>query len=295
MPDWTLGIDVARWQGVLKMSAVLNARPVDATGKLALDKPVRYVAIKATHGTNPTPDPKFAVNAANSAGVIRRGFYFWFVPTQDPIQQADNFVDITKSFSLPNDLRSWIDFEEDCPPLRGSAIRERFRSCVERVEDRTGRQLTVYTGKYFWQLTCADEDDPWIAGRSLAHAEYRGRVPRDNEAPNIAKPWAIRGIRETFWQFDGDRDLYLPKECGETGSPIDSDFDRFNGDEGELGEFCANGVIPLPRPFDPGTDPNWQPQTSVHTALPSLFPSPEDQPATDPQTPASKSIAPLKR
>jgi hypothetical protein len=235
--SFVLGIDVAKYQGDLVFQHIVNARPVDINGKIALNLPVSYVDIKACHGANGL-DPKFIRNAEKSAGIIRRGFYGWFVPAQDPIQQADYLVDNIKPFALKNDLLTWVDFEQYDSNFRGEVLRERFRTYVDQIEDRTGRPVVVYTGKYYWQLACLDQDDEWIAGHYFAHAEYPGVIPGEDQHGHVAKPWAIRNIMENFHQFDGDKGLYLPADCGNTGSIIDCDFDRFNGTEAELEEMC---------------------------------------------------------
>jgi len=241
---FTLGIDIAKWQGELKFEKVLNAKPVDIHGKVVSNLGVKYVDIKATNGIG-VIDPRFIRNAEKSAGVIRRGFYDWFFPHQDPIEQADFFVDTIKPFSLKNDLLAWVDFEQDDPKWRGEPLRERLRTHVDHIEDRTGRPVVIYTGKWFWRLACLDQDDEWAANHFLAHAEYPGNIPGENQHGNLAKPWAIRNILEKFHQFDGNDGLYLPADCSNTGRPVDSDFDRFNGTEEELEEMCNLSTLPI--------------------------------------------------
>jgi len=244
-----LGIDAARWQGVLNWEKVLNAKPVFKDGSLPprLNKNdiVRFAYIKATHGVGGL-DPMFHANADRSSVMPFRGFYMWFVPTQDPIEQADKFVDAIDTYQRDRDLPPSIDVEDNVGGrVVGRQILDPLRICATHVEQRLGRTVALYTGKWFWQLPSAigDLDDSWCASKPLWHSEYPGRIPGDDEHSHLPKPWSIRSIDEAFWQFDGDKGLYLPAECGSTGIPIDSDFNRFLGNEDSLSRFIVDTII----------------------------------------------------
>lgn len=286
-----LGIDCSRWQGSLVWKAVNGAKPVDKDGNQKSDDQVKFAFIKSTHGTG--LDPQFKINAAASGEFMDyRDFYMWFVPTQHPLQQADALVDAIKPYRIKGkDIIPWIDFEDDAGGrVRGKPLRDSLRACAEQVEDRLGQKIAIYTGKWFWLQAVSptdpvtkkqdiDEDfDAWCASRPLAHAEYPGRIPGPGEHGHVAGPWADRSLVETWYQFDGDKGLYLPKECGVTGAPVDSDFDRFNGTEDDLKnliEWSRNPNSTAIRSFDT-MPPFFAPQTTPFAAgvdASQLFPS----------------------
>jgi len=235
-----LGVDVSRWQGALNWKAVNDAKPVDKDGTIQSQDQVRFAYVKATHGTG--LDPQFRTNATGSGEFMDyREFYMWFVPTQHPLQQADAFVDAIRPYRIPSkDIIPWIDFEDDAGGrMRGKPLRDSLRACAEEVEDRLGQKIAIYTGKWFWLQAVNtdgpdDDFDAWCATRPLAHAEYPGRIPGEGEHGHVAGPWLSHNLVETWYQFDGDKGLYLPSECGVTGAPVDSDFDRFNGTDIDL-------------------------------------------------------------
>lgn len=235
---WTLGLDASRWQGRLKGDALDGAAIAAADGSTV--GRIDFAYFKATHGIGGI-DPEFIPNATSSAAMRRRGFYMWLVPSQDPIAQADHFVQAVRRFDRPQDLPPAIDFEDDSGGrVRGPALLAAARRCIERVEAQLRvRRAVVYTGRWFWIQSCADLDDAFFADRPLWHAQYPGHVPRPDEAPTLARPWASRGLREALWQFDGDRGLVLPGQVTASGQPVDADFNRFRGDVAALDAFIA--------------------------------------------------------
>lgn len=265
-----LGIDCAHWQRKLRWPKIVNVHPVNATGSTQSDLSVRFAYVKATHGTG-GPDEQFSANAEGSIIMPFRGFYAWFVPTQDPIVQADKFVDAILPFQQKNDLPPGMDLEDNAGGrLSGRQILDPFRACCERIEDRLSRRVLVYTGKWFWQAI-GNMDDEWIARRPLWHSEYPGRIPGEGECAHLPFPWASRAIDEAFWQFDGDKGLYLPAECGDTGKPVDCDFNRFLGEEDALVRFIRGTQILPPIPTLQAFTPVEVP--SRDDVLERLFPS----------------------
>jgi GH25 family lysozyme M1 (1,4-beta-N-acetylmuramidase) len=257
--SWTLGIDVSRWQGDLDFSKLHAPGVVEkVTGK-----PIEFDYIKATHGSG--CDPYFVQNAKNSNVLQRRGFYHWFVPTQDPILQADHFIDVISSFDRFSDLPPSMDFEDDANGrVRGQALIDAGIAFMDRVEDLLGiHKMVCYTGRWFWQQACLDIDSIEFADRPLWHSEYPGYVPKEEFVPHVALPWKSRELRETFFQFDGDKGLVLPV------GGVDSDFNRFMGTVEELDAFIRWCREPLrPRRLDPGTAPDdWRIAVRPDTVL----------------------------
>lgn len=267
-----LGIDVSRWQQKLNWKNIVNATPVYKDGSIAKDDEfVRFAYIKAVHGLS--LDSEFIFNATESDIIPFRGFYLWFVPTLNPIKQANFFVDSIIRYYNELDLPPGVDVEDDAGGrVRGLALREAVKQCVEQIEDRIGRKVPIYTGKWFWQQAMFDEDDCWFARRPLWHSEYPGVIPGDGVHGHLPKPWQIRSIDEAIWQFDGDKGLYLPANCGDTGKPVDSDFNRFLGDEDGIVRFILDTFIDKKKL-------DWQPQTTPFAAevdTVQLFPKKEE-------------------
>ena len=229
MASAVLGCDWSAAQG-----GNIDVQAVAAAG-------VRFVIAKASQGES-FRDMTFGryVDAARLAG-LDTGAYHWLSPGGDVKKQVATFVNTIKGrINLP----PAVDFED--PNGKGQGFLSKCEAFVKGVEDATGSVCMVYTGKWFW-IGNIGIDSAYIASRPNWHAEYpstkrQGRTKADYEAavaalpaggPNIAPPWASRGLGATIWQFDGDRGLVLPQG-------IDSDFNIFMGTEAEYAAWKAN-------------------------------------------------------
>jgi lysozyme len=131
----TPGLDVSHWQGTIDWNSVKNAGYV-------------FAFAKATEGLT-YKDPNFAANwqGMKSVGLIRGAYHFGH-PGQDPIAQADFFVNTVRPVS--GDLQLVLDLEvtDGKTPAQVWAWTQAF--CA-RVKMRTGRPGIIYTGFYFWR------------------------------------------------------------------------------------------------------------------------------------------------
>lgn len=206
------GLDVSRHQG--KMSWP----PCYAIG-------IRFAFCKATEGIT-WKDPRFLENVdgiadARDAGIIT-GAYHYFLPHQDPIEQAAHFFAVAGGRV---DLPPVIDFETLGGVAEAIAV-QRARVFIEETQRLWKQEVILYTYTFFWdQLLKAGAFDPeelaFFAALELWLADYRAK-------PRIPATWK----RWAFLQFDGDGGLVLP-------NGVDADFNVFDGSEAALIAYVA--------------------------------------------------------
>jgi lysozyme len=129
------GIDVSRWQEGIDWPAVA------ADG-------IHFAIARAAYGTD--KDTWFDQNwpAMKQVGLVR-GAYQWFLPQNDPIEQAQFLLDTIGPLG-PNDLPPVADVEDD-GGQSPSTIVSKLAQWVAHIESKTGRKPIIYSGKYFWQ------------------------------------------------------------------------------------------------------------------------------------------------
>jgi Glycosyl hydrolases family 25 len=220
MSEFTTGLDVSKWQGAV------SYRGVD----------VDWVVAKATHGESGV-DSMFARNRSEirDAG-FSFGAYHWFLPSHDPLKQAQHFVSTVGELT-DKDIGLAIDVE-DASGRTGAQILDALLTHVREVIRLTGRRPLIYTADWFWAQHIG-LDSPELAACPLWVAQYpstqpdrrpfRQAVAELKGSPRIPLPWARRGILETAWQFDGDGGLRL-----ENG--VDVDVNRMRGSVSRLVE-----------------------------------------------------------
>jgi lysozyme len=239
--DGLVGLDVSKWQGKIDWSKV------PALG-------VRWAVAKCTHGSTGV-DSQFLNNREGiRASGISFGAYHWFLPAQDPIKQAQHFVE-TAGALQDGDIGLAVDFEE-AQGLTGTALLDPLVLHLREVTRLTGRRPLLYTGSWFWTQHVQNLDSAECAAYPLWVAmypstrrdarEYRDAVlslPLDVPVP---LPWSKRGLQEAIWQFDGDGGLFLT-------STVDVDVNRLrDGDlEGLIQNTYCQDPQALPLTLDP--------------------------------------------
>lgn len=206
--DTVEGIDVSYWQGSIDWSQVAAAG-------------IDFAFIRVTHGLG-TIDTRFDANWAGArANGIIRGAYQYFEPGDDPLEQADLFLELMGELE-EGDLPPVLDVEE-----RGSLTPAQMTAAIhvwmDRVSSATGRTPIIYAGKYFWNdhVGSADfADHPlWIAQWNV-------------ECPDLPAAW-------------GDWVFHQTSATGSIpGISGDVDTDLFNGTYDELLAFAAGEVVP---------------------------------------------------
>lgn len=153
--DIVQGIDVSFWQQDVNWDAVA------ADG-------VKFAFARASYGTS--KDTYFDQNWAGmkAAGLVRGAYQYW-LPSKDPIAQAQAMLDIVGPLS-GGDLPPVVDVEQT-DGLGPAEITSRLTQWVQHVEAAIGRKPIIYSGKYFWQdnvkSTAFLEYPLWIPNYSL--------------------------------------------------------------------------------------------------------------------------------
>lgn len=201
-----LGIDVSEFQGTVDWAN--------------LPDNVRFVFLRATHGLQ--VDKRFERNAA--ACDRPWDAYHGLAYGSDPAEQARTFA---KALAGRGALRPVLDFEVCRPGEKASAAVERGEICMDEIEQRTGRQVILYTYPAFFQrLHDLGADVSKLASRPLWIAHYGHRL----KAPTVPRAWGAWH----FWQWYGGGHAKL-----DNGPYVDVNWWR--GTEADLAAFSCYG------------------------------------------------------
>lgn len=191
---WLKGIDVSYWQQTINWMSVRNSG-------------VTFAFIRATRGLDYF-DEYFNTNwtASRAAGILRGAYHYAF-PGQDPIGQADFFIQ--KIRPTQGDLPPVLDLENSDGRTRPQ-VWAWTQAFVNRVRVKIGRAPIIYTGFYFWRDSVGNPTNNlgcplWLAAYTSSTA---GLIP---------PAWSTW----TFWQYTSTGTI-----PGVTGN-CDRDF--FNG------------------------------------------------------------------
>jgi lysozyme len=189
------GIDVSRyqkkiaWQGVKEMN-VANIQ-------------LNFAFIKATEGVTLT-DKQFKYNWRQSKKhQVPRGAYHFFVPSQDPVKQAEYFISRVKLET--GDLPPVLDAEV-AGILPVNVFRARIQAWLDIVEAHYKVRPVIYTNAAFYEKYMGPQFNEY----PLWVAHYYER-----KSPRISRPW-------TFWQHNDKGNV--------NGIDAKVDFNVFNGD-----------------------------------------------------------------
>lgn len=206
---WTMGIDVSHYQGTVNWEEVANSR-------------VAFAFAKATGGTS-FVDPEFKKNwHGMRANQLYRGAYHFFYASEDPVKQANHFINTIGKLS-PNDFPPVLDVEtlDNATP---ALLLQNVLTWLDKVEKETGRKPIVYTDVSFGAQYLTDSR---LADYYLWVAEYGPKVKA------VPEPWTKSGWQ--FWQYSNKGNV--PGIAGST----DADF--FSGGKDALLSFIQNSRI----------------------------------------------------
>lgn len=169
-------------------------------------------------GDGETADSRFSANWAGSAAVgMYRGAYHFFRPSEDPIVQADLFLDQVGTLGGDHDLPPVLDMEvtggENATTITAHAL-----VWLERVEAALGVQPVIYTGPGY-QRELANPTS--LATYPLWVANWTTACP---SLPTRWKTW-------TFWQKGVGH--------GSTSAVAGLDLDEFAGSIDDLAAMTA--------------------------------------------------------
>ena len=194
------GIDVSHWQGTIDWDRVAGDG-------------VTFAFIRVSDGLG-TLDRKFDRNWSEAKRVgIYRGAYQFFRPNQDPIAQADLFLNRLGWQAETGDLPPVLDIEVS-GGLSARRVASRMRRWLDRVESVMGVKPIIYASPGLWNSLVASDD---FGEYVLWVAHYGTSCPR--------MPWGWS--RWDFHQYS-DRG----RVAGIASSHVD--MDRFNGSLSDL-------------------------------------------------------------
>jgi lysozyme len=206
MPTDSLqGIDVSHYQGTVNWSSVKNAGIV-------------FAFAKATDGNTYT-DPQFHTNwqAMQAAGILR-GAYHFYETNDDPVIQAQNFINAIGSLAA-NDLPPVVDIEIFKGNFGSASVAANLQTWLDTVEKALSRKPMIYTNTNFWNETINTDFSKY----PLWIAEYGVSQPK---IPSSWKNW-------NFWQSSQSGSV-----AGVTGSV---DVDVFAGSMSDLMNLIKTG------------------------------------------------------
>jgi len=199
------GIDVSRWQEDIDWPAVAGDG-------------IKWAIARAAYGTD--KDTWFDQNwpAMKQAGLVR-GAYQWFLPQNDPVEQAQFLLDTMGPLG-PNDLPPVADVEDD-GGQSAATVRARLHQWVDHIVSKTGRKPIIYSGKYFWQ--------DYVGGDEFTDLPYW--IPNYSaDCPNLP---------DGAW---GDWHFFQYTSTGSVnGVSGNVDRDVFNGSLAELKALAGGG------------------------------------------------------
>lgn len=198
------GIDVSHFQGSV------DWEKVKSTG-------VAFAYAKATDG-NTFVDPQFSKNwqAMGAAGLLR-GAYHFYETNDDPVTQAQHFINILGNLSA-TDLPPVVDIEVFKGVYGNTSVAANLQTWLDSVEKALSRKPMIYTNTAFLNQyinTDFSKYPLWIA-------EYGVSQPK---IPNGWKAW-------NFWQSSQTGSV------AGIGGNVDTDI--FSGSMNDLLEFIKS-------------------------------------------------------
>jgi lysozyme len=214
------GVDVSVYQAKANWTTVAN----NGTG---------FAFIKATEGIS-APNTAFPKEwpQAGAAGLLRSAYHY-FVPTDDPIKQANFFLNTVGTLA-DTDLPPMFDWEIT-NGLPAQTVVARAQQWLDYVEQQTGRTPIIYTNAgFFSQLgTNAGGNPAGFDHYPLYVSDYGVTCPK------VPLPWTSW----SFWQYSGSGSA--------VGIPGTTDLDVFNGVFNDLIIFITTAVPAGVTPPDP--------------------------------------------
>jgi lysozyme len=203
--DYVQGIDVSHFQQNVDWQKVKKAG-------------IAFAFAKATDGTT-FVDPAFEANWSRiKAGGLIRGGYHFFRADQDPVVQANHFLQITKI--AIGDMPPVIDVEMTSNSDDAKLV-DGVSAWLDKVEQETGIKPMIYTLASFWNAHLNNQFGSyplWVANYGVT-------------SPKVPAGWT----NWNFWQHSQGGTI-----DGVTGNV---DMNHFNGTLSDLVAF-AKGQSP---------------------------------------------------
>ena len=173
------GIDVSHWQGAIDWAQVRAA-----------DK--KFVIAKATEGVG-FMDDRYVRNKAGAMGQgLKFGAYHFAQPANDPIQEADWFVNNSgyeRGMLIPT-----LDLERT-GGRSATGLTNWTKAWLQRVDERLGVKPMIYASPTFWRENL--NDTRWFADNGYAILWV---AHWNTSSPSVpGSNWGGRSW--TFWQY----------------------------------------------------------------------------------------------
>src|SRR6266568_5748159 len=192
-----------------------------------------FAIAKASEGVT-FVEPQFATNwkGMKAAGVVRGAYCFFHSSPDDPVKEADFFVDTVNRAGgfEPGDFPALALETLDSNPA--GVVAAEALAWLQRVKDDTGITPIIYTSPRVFDTLLSSPAG--FAGYPLWDVTWNGGPPK---CPNIPASWS----GWAFWQYAGDS-ITAP---GLPGSSNDGDV--FNGSRDDLVSFGKSlAGVPMP-------------------------------------------------
>lgn len=254
--NYVLGIDVYSLNSPDDKALAANEHEKAANWKAVYDAGVRFAYIKATE-YNADRDFPARMQYAKDAGILRGPYMLPHFEFNNIAEQVRLFVQTVGSDK--GELPPMLDLESPTGNWpRGRLLLNRFKQCLDRLEQAFGRKPIIYTSQSIvreYQITnppWGKDYDLWVAAYPYADFERRlqysdpAKPPKWSSAyplqPDGYKPWII-------WQWTSKGRLSgMQKE--------NVDINMFKGTYDDLLSWAhAHTLEPEFPPPDPQIDP----------------------------------------
>lgn len=169
-PNNSKGIDVSKYQGNIKWSLVANAG-------------ISFVFMKATQGTT-LVDMKLNEYYQGAKSVNLPVGYYHYCGYNDPIKEANHFVNTVQGNGLECDLAYVLDIEDNPKGYSRAQISQWARTFLQRVQELTGKAVFVYTGASFAKTNF----EPDLGNYPLWIAQYG--ISQEPKVPSSNSVWS---------------------------------------------------------------------------------------------------------
>ncbi|WP_157756969.1 GH25 family lysozyme [Plantactinospora sp. KBS50] len=190
-----------------------NLGPIDWSAQAA--DGVSFAYVKASEGLNYL-NPYFEEDyqAAKDAGILAGAYHYARPDKRDPVNEANYFLDHAHWLKDSQTLVPMLDIEwpyfnlPDCWGLTPAEMSGYLRAFADRVEQRIGRKMLIYTNTNWWNA-CTDSDASF-GDLLLNISGYTASLPP------LPSGWSAA----TIWQY----------AAGNTNEPGNYDKNVFVGD-----------------------------------------------------------------
>ncbi|WP_353887434.1 GH25 family lysozyme [uncultured Elizabethkingia sp.] len=174
--DKVFGIDISHYQ---RKEDINWKKLTIANGSID----IRFILLRATMGKDGKDQHFDEYWKTSQKNELIRGAYHFYRPKEDPVQQANNFLETVKLES--GDMRPVLDIEKIPRNKSLNEFRSDLKIWLKIVEEAYGEKPIIYTYYYFYRDYLQDDfkDYPlWLANYN------------DVDVPSDKAEWR-------FWQF----------------------------------------------------------------------------------------------